>query len=196
MMLKTFDVGFSIRMWHFVAVFTVFFFFKPNPNCFAYISVFGVTMQRKKNIHRLCRTLSMNVDWLVQRSHLSLILQNSVHPSERELVITGPQGAITEYCFREWLTPSCFVFAGRETSEADRRDSVEGWLRMSCSWGFHLSCKLHYIKAPFSIYFYSLSPAHEDGLLLAYNRSMMSTRPPPTYTLFASLPTWGLSCDC
>lgn len=59
----------------------------------------------------------MNVEWLVQRSHLSLIRQNSVHPSERELVITSLQGTITEYCFRERLTPSCFVFARRDTSE-------------------------------------------------------------------------------
>ena len=66
----------------------------------------------------------MWTDWC-SRSHLLLIVQNSDHPSERELVITGLQGVFTEYCFREWLTPSCFVFARRETSEADRKDS--GW---------------------------------------------------------------------
>lgn len=68
-------------------------------------------------IFRLFLFPCMNVEWLVQRSHLSLIRQNSVHPSERELVIAGLQGAITEYCFREQLTPSCFVFARWETSK-------------------------------------------------------------------------------
>lgn len=69
----------------------------------------------------------MNVEWLVQRSHLSLIRQNSVHPSERELVITGLQGTITEYCFRERLNPSCFVFARRDTSEeTDWRPAADG----------------------------------------------------------------------
>lgn len=68
------------------------------------------------NIFRLFPFPCMNVEWLVQRSHLSLIRLNSVHPSERESVFTGLQGTMTKYCFREQLTPSC-LFARWETSK-------------------------------------------------------------------------------
>lgn len=85
--------------------------------------VFVITLKCKNS--KTVLSFSMNVDRLMQRSHLSLTAQNSVHPYERELVITGLKGVFMEYCFREWLTPSCFVFARRETSEADRIDS--GW---------------------------------------------------------------------
>lgn len=102
-------------------------------------SVYGISDHRcllslnSAQIHRPYRTSSMNVDWLVLRSHLSLILQNSVHPSERELVIRGLQGAIIDYCFREWLTPSCFVFARRETSEETVWRQAENELQLGVS---------------------------------------------------------------
>lgn len=97
-------------------------------------------------IFRLFLFPYMNVEWLVQRSHLSPIRQNSVHPSERELVITGLQGTITEYCFREQLVPSCFVIARWETSKeivwrpaADELHlDVKSVLSNSCIYLFYL----------------------------------------------------------
>lgn len=76
----------------------------------------------KKN-QRRHPTLFMR-DWC-RDGHLLLILQTSVHPSERELVITGPQGVCIEYCFREWLTWSCFVFAKWETSKEDCKNQLQ-----------------------------------------------------------------------
>lgn len=63
-----------------------------------------------------------------------------------------PTGSFIEYCFREWLTPNCFVFARRETSEAEGVDSGWKWAAVG-GWGVHLSCKLSNIKSPF----YSIS---------------------------------------
>lgn len=122
--LKTFDVGFGIEMWHFPAVFTVYLT-KPK---LAHIGVlvFVVTIQCRNSetvpyFAHECRLIGTEEPFIAHSAE-------QVHPFERELVITGLQGAIIEYCFREWLTPSCFVFARQETSEADRRDSVKaGW---------------------------------------------------------------------
>lgn len=98
----------------------------------------------------------MNVEWLVQRSHLSLIRQNSVHPSERELVITGLQGTITEYCFRERLTPSCFVFARRDTSEeTDWRpaaDELQLGVKSVAGAVLPNSCNLYSFVSPSSVW--------------------------------------------
>lgn len=96
----------------------------------------------------------MNVEWLVQRSHLSLIRQNSVHPSERELVITGLQGTITEYCFRERLTPSCFVFARRDTSEeTDWRPAAdELQLGLKSAAARPNSCNVYSFASPSSVW--------------------------------------------
>lgn len=89
----------------------------------------------------------MNEEWLVQRSHLSLIRQNSVHPSERELVITGLQGTITEYCFREQLTPSCFVFARWETSKAMVWRPAEDELQLGVKSVLSNSCIYLFIQS-------------------------------------------------
>lgn len=70
----------------------------------------------------------MNADWLVERSHLSLIVQNSVQQTERELLITVLHEAFIEYCFWERHTPNCFMCAKWETSEAEEETVAENEL--------------------------------------------------------------------
>lgn len=105
-------------------------------------------------IFRLFLFPGMNEEWLVQRSHLSLIRQNSVHPSERELVITGLQGTITEYCFREQLTPSCFVFARWETSKAMVWRPAEDELQLGVKSVLSNSCIYLFISSFFNFFFF------------------------------------------
>lgn len=66
----------------------------------------------------------MNTGWLVQRSHLSLMVQNSVHSSERELVITDLQGSFIEYCFRETRQK---LQKQKEETVAENELQLEGW---------------------------------------------------------------------
>lgn len=112
--LKAFDVG--CKMWHFTAVFTVYLT-KTQP-----AQIFGCFCHYMVQTFKNCNIFTCE-SRLVQEGHLLLILYNSVHPSERELVITGLQGALTEFCFREWHTRSCFVFAKWATSEVERRNN-------------------------------------------------------------------------
>lgn len=175
MILKTFDVGSSIKMWHFAAVFTAYLS-KPK---LAYIGVcHHYKVQKFKDckyfVHE-CRLIGAEEPFITHCAEQC--------PSNwKGISYHRPTGSFIEYCFWEWLTPNCFVFARRETSEAEEIDSDWKWAAVG---GFIYRVS-YTTPSLLSILIFSL--ACEDGLLQACDRQM--TNP---LLLFAFLPKWGRS---
>lgn len=147
MILKVFDVG--CGMWHFAAAFQSISDSTQNgPHSGM---CFGVC-RHGANIHRLlhfvceCRLIGSEEPFIAHSAEQCPSIWKGISYQR-------PAGSHYRVLFHSMAYPKLLCICQTRNIRSRQKRHSEGWLRISCSWQFHLSWKLHYIKNPLFIYF-------------------------------------------